>query len=332
MGKILNALKTANGDIPDLVLQCLDDHGHDATPAAVTEVRQFSARRAAATAVVEPIFEKPAVTRLTLHEESPHKRPQLEEDWLDSQPMPAVRSVSMRISDSAPFLSPKANDRRAAEQYRIIRTKIFHQLPGSSITVVSSPGVGDGKTVTAVNLAAALALKSEDKVILVDADLRLSKVHERLGIPRAPGLAEVLSGACTLEEAMLRVEQLPNFYILPAGQAEANPTELIDSANWRALMARFREEFRRTIVDSPPVEAVADYDLIVASCDGVVLVVRQDKTSRPLLTSALAKVKGKLTGVLINDAQDWFLWKRSSPNYHYYQRGPQDKEGTKATR
>ncbi len=91
---------------------------------------------------------------------------------------------------------------------------------------------------------------------------------------------------------MLRVEQLPNFFVLPAGQALTNPTELIwTSSNWRALMARFRAEFRRTLVDSPPVEAVADYDLIAGSCDGVVLVVRPDHTSRPLLTSALEQGK-----------------------------------------
>ena len=198
--------------------------------------------------------------------------------------------------------------------------------------MISSPGMGDGKTVTAVNLAAALAHKSEDKIILIDADLRLSRVHERLGIPKTPGLAEVLSGACTLEDAMLRVEQLPNFYILPAGQAEANPTELLDSSNWRALLARLREEFRRTIVDSPPVEAVADYDLIAANCDGVVLVVRPDHTSRPLLARALTKVKGKLIGVLINDVEDWFLWKRGSPSYHYYQNGSRGKEAPKAAK
>jgi capsular exopolysaccharide synthesis family protein len=307
-------------------------------------MRYFNGRRAAGASVVEPIFEKPPVVRLPQREES-HDQPQpAEAVWREAPEMlpipgladmrtqPGVRPVSFRISDSRPLLSPKREDRRAAEQYRIIHTRIFHQLPGSSITVISSPGMGDGKTVTAVNLAAALAHKSEDKIILIDADLRLSRVHERLGIPKTPGLAEVLSGACTLEDAMLRVEQLPNFYILPAGQAEANPTELLDSSNWRALLARLREEFRRTIVDSPPVEAVADYDLIAANCDGVVLVVRPDHTSRPLLARALTKVRGKLIGVLINDVEDWFLWKRGSPSYHYYQNGSRGKEAPKAAK
>lgn len=326
MGKILNALKAANGDIPDLVLQCLDDV-HEA-PAARTETRQFNGRRAGATAVVEPIFEKPSVVRLPQREEN-YERPEPAEP-VSRKTQPGVRQVSFRISDSSPLLSPKREDRRAAEQYRIIRTRIFHQLPGASITVISSPGMGDGKTVTAVNLAAALAHKSEDKVILIDADLRLSKVHERLGISKGPGLAEVLAGTCTLEDAILQVEQLPNFYVLPAGEAATNPTELLDSSNWHALLARLREGFRRTIIDSPPVEAVADFDLIGAHCDGVVLVVRPDHTSRPVLASALAKLKGRLTGVLINDVEDWFLWKRESPSYRYYQGNAPVKQGFKA--
>ncbi len=342
MGKILNALKTANGDIPELVLQCLDDE-REAPQARPAETRQAGGRRVGIAPVLEPIFEKPPVVRLPQREPSYDRLAPAEEAWPDSfetPPVPgltdaqpvAARQVSFRLSDSSPLLSPKREDRRAAEQYRIIRTRIFHHLPGSSITVISSPGMGDGKTVTSVNLAAALAHKSEDKVILIDADLRLSKVHERLGIPKTPGLAEVLAGTCTLEDAMLRVEQLPNFYVLPAGQAEVNPTELLDSSSWRALLARLRAEFQRTIVDSPPVEAVADFDLIAATCDGVVLVVRPDHTSRPVLASALAKVKGKLTGVLINDVADWFLWKRESPSYRYYQGGSRTQPASKAAK
>jgi capsular exopolysaccharide synthesis family protein len=343
MGKILNALKAANGDIPELVLQCLDDV-RDAPAVRVADARQFNSRRAAAASVVEPIFEKPPVVRLPQREENYDRPEPMEEVWPEARETPpapgladigtkpATRQVSFSISDTSPLLSPRREDRRAAEQYRIIRTKIFHQLRGPSITVIASPGMGDGKTVTAVNLAAALAHKSEDKVILIDADLRLSKVHERLGIAKTPGLAEVLSGTCALEDAMLQVEELPNFHVLPAGQPQANPTELLDSSNWRGLLARLREEFRRTIVDSPPVEAVADYDLISAHCDGVVLVVRPDHTSRPLLTSALAKIKGKLAGVLINDVEDWFLWRHGSSSYRYYQNSTRGKHGPKAAK
>lgn len=333
MGKILNALKTANGEIPDLVLQCLDEV-HEAPAARGTEARAHNGRRASATAVVELPQREPEYLRSEPAEEIWQDAPgDFPLPALAEPPVPpAAKQVSFRISDASPLLSSKHEDRRAAEQYRIIRTRIFHHLAGNSITVVSSPGMGDGKTVTSVNLAAALAHKSEDRVILIDADLRLSKVHERLGISRTPGLAEVLSGACTLEDAMLQVEQLPNFFVLPAGHAETNPTELLDSSNWHALLARLRQEFRRTIIDSPPADAVADYDLIAAAADGVVLVVRPDHTNRPLLMRTLAKVKSKLIGVLINDVEDWFLWKQGSPSYHYYQNSSAGKAAVKAVK
>jgi len=325
MGKILNALKTANGDIPELVLRCLEDRVPDAPADNFAVARDLMIRRAAATGLLEPIAEKAPVVQL------PQRLETIDRSG-DRTSQRTARTVSLRISDASPFLSPKSEDRRAAEQYRVIRTRIFHQVTGHSVTVVSSPGMGDGKTVTALNLAAALALKSEDKVILVDADLRLSKVHDRLGLPAAPGLAEVLSGACLLEDALIRVDQLPNFYLLLAGEAETNPSELLDSSRWPALIQRLREEFQRTIVDSPPVEAVADYDLIASVCDSVVLVARPNHTSRTALNRALTKVKGKLAGVLINGAEDWFLWRNKSSAYYYYQNRVSPKQGHKASK
>ena len=77
--------------------------------------------------------------------------------------------------------------------------------------------------------------------------------------------------------------------------------------------------FAHVIVDSPPIELVADFDLIAAVCDGVALVVRPDHTDRSLCLAAIQKLKPKLTGVLVNAARDWFLWKKSSyHNYYHY--------------
>jgi protein-tyrosine kinase len=234
----------------------------------------------------------------------------------------AKRVVSLRISDSAPLLSADSEDRMAAEQYRKLRTKILQYPATLSMIVVSSPGSGDGKTVSAINLAGILALKGEGRVLLVDGDLRRSAVHVRLQIPRSPGLADVLAGECTLEEALLEVEELPSLCILPAGRATGNPAELFDSSSWVALASRMREQFARIVVDSPPVQAVADYDLMAEVADGTLLVVRPDRTNRRHCNVALEKVKHKLIGVLINDAADWFLWKQYSSGYAYYRQSP----------
>ena len=174
--------------------------------------------------------------------------------------------------------------------------------------VISSPAPGDGKSVTAINTAGALALESEAAVLLVDADLRKPALHKQLGLPQSPGLADVLAGACALEDALVHTKEFPNLYAMSSGTTSANLVELLDSKQWRAVCTRLRGMFRYVIIDSPPVAAVADYALIQDVCDGVILVVRPYWTNRNLCRQALDLVpKGKFLGVLLNRVPDWPL-------------------------
>jgi capsular exopolysaccharide synthesis family protein len=202
------------------------------------------------------------------------------------------------------------------------------------LIVISSPDSGDGKSVTAINTAGALALKSEGQVLLLDADLRRSAVHVQLGLPESPGLADVLAGACTLEDALVRTQEFPNLHVVSAGTISANPVELLDSARWRELCAKFRDTFRYVIIDSPPVGAVADYELIQAVIDGVILVLRPDFTNRHLCLRALDFVpKTKFLGVLLNCVPDWSPARYAGSDYHYYSREKSytSNEATRAT-
>lgn len=208
---------------------------------------------------------------------------------------------------------------RAAEQYRILRTKILLSPRPLRLLCVSSPQVGDGKSVTALNLAGALALKLGQSVLLVDGDFRRASLAGMLGLPASPGLANVLAGECHWSEAVGRLDRVSNLYFLPAGRRSEHPAELYDSAAWPALCAELRKHFRSVIIDSPPVGLVADYDLIEAVSDGVVLVVRPDHTRRDLCLQALQAVPAeKLVGVVINMAPNWFLFRRSGHGYAYY--------------
>jgi capsular exopolysaccharide synthesis family protein len=228
-----------------------------------------------------------------------------------------VKVLSLRISANTPVLPFDGNHGEASEQYRIIRTKLIHHPKQPRMIVIASAITGDGKTVTAVNLAGALSLKTESKVLLLDADFRHSQVHHQLGLPKEPGLADVLRGSATLEDALIQTEQLPNLYVLSAGEPKTNPAELLDSPRWPALCARLRQTFRYVIVDSPPVGAVADYALIQRVCDGVVLVVRPDHTNRSACLAALELIpKDRLVGAVLNCVPDWFLG-RSSASYYY---------------
>jgi receptor protein-tyrosine kinase len=219
-------------------------------------------------------------------------------------------------------------DPRAAEQYRIARTKIIQHPNSPRMIVVSSAGPGDGKTLSSINLAGALALKTEQSVLLIDADFRRSAVHQRLGLPASPGLTDVLDGSIALEEALVRTEQFPNLYVLPAGAQKTNPTELLDSSRWRALTAVLRNAFQFVIADSTPIWAVADYELIETVCDGVLLIARPDHTPRKAFLQAVASIPNqKLIGVLLNWVPKWFLGR----SYHYdapyyYQANGKEKE------
>lgn len=236
-----------------------------------------------------------------------------------AEPFGAIRTLGFRLPAPSPLLPFEEGQWRPSEQYRILRTKISQHPKQPHLIVVSSPAPGDGKSVSAINTAGAVSLKSEGQVLLVDADLRKSAIHVQLGLPESPGLAEVLKGTCTLEEALVHARDFPNLFVLSAGSAVDNPVELLDSAAWQALCAKLRSLFRYVVLDSPPVGAVADYDLIQAVCDGVILVVRPDHTDRRLCQKALDNIpKAKFMGILLNCVPDWKPGRHAGADYYYY--------------
>jgi capsular exopolysaccharide synthesis family protein len=231
-----------------------------------------------------------------------------------------VRILAAQPSANARVLQSVVSNSPGVEQYRIIRTRIVQHPARPKIIVVSSAGAGDGKTVSAVNLAGVLSLRDDANVLLIDADLRRADVSSILGLPSEPGLANTLEGSCTLQEAIVQVEQFPNLYVLPAGASDRNPAELLDSERWRSLCSIVRENFNFALIDAPPIAAVADYELIQANCDGVIMVVRPDHTDRTLCNKAFELIpKKKRLGVVLNCAYEWFLWKTHES--HYYGKG-----------
>jgi capsular exopolysaccharide synthesis family protein len=228
-----------------------------------------------------------------------------------------VRLVAIDLAPGAPLLPFGRSDDEASEQYRIIRTKINHHPKQPRIVLVSSPMTGDGKTISAINLAAALSLQEDIRVLLLDCNFRRSSVTKLLGIAATPGLGEVLRGEADLEAALVQIEQFPNLYVLPPGTMSTGSAELLATARWRSLMERCRTEFRFVILDAPPIGAVAECELLQLACDGIVLVVRQDHTNRHLWRRTLQTVpKEKQIGVILNCVKNWFLWKTHKYSYH----------------
>jgi capsular exopolysaccharide synthesis family protein len=290
MSKIFDALTKAGDDTSAILTSVFD---------GVTE-----SRTAPELVMPTPEPEPPRAAAVPVEERMEHR-------------VDAVRSAPVRVSAIAPVFPLDDAHPQAAEQYRIIRTKLLQHSAQPRTIVVSSPSSGDGKTVTAVNTAACLALKEGAKVLLIDADLRRSSIADLLGLPAEPGLADVLAGRCVAAEAVTRLEQLPNLSVLTAGRRCGNPAELLDSVQWRALIEACRKEYRYIVIDATPVAAVADYELVQVVCDGIVVVVRPDHTDRKLFEKTLATIpKAKLIGAVINCAENWFLWK--THGYGYY--------------
>lgn len=237
---------------------------------------------------------------------------------------PDIRRVDLAVSAFTPVFPFEDEHSDAAEQYRLIRTKILHHPKAPKTLVISSGSSGDGKTITAINLAASLALKSATSVLLIDADLRRPRVANALGL-EGPGLTDVISGRCSLDEALCCPNQLPNLCILTAGTPTTNPVELLDSDQWRLLMQEVRRRFSSTVLDTTPVALVADYDLVQLQSDGVILVARPDHSARSVTFKALELVpKDKLIGVVLNCVEDWFLWKVESYGLYGYRYGRPD--------
>ena len=192
----------------------------------------------------------------------------------------------------------------AAEQFRTLRTRIAQVESAGQrrVILVTSPGSGDGKTVTAANLALTMAQEFQRQVLLVDADLRSARLHECLGIPREPGLSDVLAGDVPLEDALVSLSEY-RVLALPAGTPHGRPTELLSSEPMRRLIENLGRRFDRVVIDSTSAH-FADAGVLEPLVDGVLLIVRAGRTSRPSVGRALGLVpRAKLLGLVLNDSR-----------------------------
>lgn len=228
----------------------------------------------------------------------------------------AYRVVRASPAAGAPVFPYAGPDTQAAEQYRLVRARVLQRRPEAQFLAVSSPNAGDGKTVSAINLAGVFAMRGSDDVLLVGADLRHADLAERLGMPAEPGLADVLTGRCSLREAVMTVQQLPRLHVLAAGKPDASPTELFESDVWKHTCDELRKTFSLVVFDTAPIGAVADYELVQAQCDGVILVATPDHTVRKNLATAMAAIpEDKLLGLVLNGVRRWLFWR--TPDYGF---------------
>ncbi|NLT76116.1 MAG: polysaccharide biosynthesis tyrosine autokinase [Planctomycetes bacterium] len=218
---------------------------------------------------------------------------------------PAIRGQKIRISPES----------REAEAFRTVRTALFFGAPKDEARtiLVTSPAPGEGKTTTVSNLGIAMA-QAGQRTLIVDTDFRRPMQHKVFGLNRqARGLSCVLVGQMGLDEA---IEELPmaNLFVLTCGPDVPNPAEMLNSDRFAEIVKTLAGRYDRVLIDSPPVIAVADAQIVAALCDVTVLVLRAHKSMRRVSMQAcdsLAGVGGRILGVVVNDVP------RKSDRYGY---------------
>jgi capsular exopolysaccharide synthesis family protein len=198
-------------------------------------------------------------------------------------------------------LAPKS---LAAEQYRQLRTRLTHADGAQNLrtVLVTSPQKGEGKSITAANLALTMAQELQRRVAIVEADLRKPSLRHFFGLPAGPGLSEYLTGAAELRDVMRFLPEF-NLIVIDAGLAPANPAELLGSTAMRRLLDHLRARFDRVILDTPPVLPLADVAVLAPLVDGALMVVRAGVTPKPAIENALrAFDSSRLLGVVLNES------------------------------
>jgi protein-tyrosine kinase len=191
----------------------------------------------------------------------------------------------------------------AAEQYRSLRTRLQRAESTRSLRTiaVTSPAKGDGKSLTVSNLALTMAQEFQQRVLLMDADLRRPTIHRLFGIAEAPGLTDVLMSAADLEQALVPLPE-HQLTILPAGLPPAHPAELLGSATMRRVLDSLRSRFDRILIDVPPVAPLADLHILAPMVDGLLMIVRAGVTPKPAIERALAGLdQSKVLGLVLNE-------------------------------
>jgi capsular exopolysaccharide synthesis family protein len=190
----------------------------------------------------------------------------------------------------------------SAEQYRTLRTRIHQAANGRSINalVVTSPGLGEGRTHTAASLALSMTREFDRRVCVMDANLRSPQIRRIFGLPEGPGLSDVLTERARLEDALIHIDE-HNITVLPGGEVTTQP-ELLGSIAMRRIMQSLRAQFDRIVIDAPAAVPVADVALLTPFVDGLVLVVRAGVTPKPAIHEAISGINSdKLLGVVLND-------------------------------
>jgi polysaccharide biosynthesis transport protein len=216
---------------------------------------------------------------------------------------PVLGYVPLIEMEERRLLNERSSSSFVLESYRVLRSNVQFATVGTTINslMITSTMPDEGKSVTAANLAVAMALDGR-RVILVDADLRRPTIHVKFGISQSPGLTNVLVGHTDLKQA-LRETTVPKLQLLTAGPLPPNPAEMLHSKPMKQLHEQLKKLADVVIFDTPPCLAVADAQVMAASVDGVLYVIQFGETKKSGVRHAvelLEQAHANILGMIFN--------------------------------
>jgi len=235
-----------------------------------------------------------------------------------------VRRVEAVKSGNQYIVTAIEPDSPVAEEYRRLKSMLLRETKKdflNTIMVTSSVG-GEGKSLTSINLAVALAQELDHSILLVDADLRKPMIHEYLGLEYKRGLSDYLIGEMDISEVMIKTG-IGNLVVIPAGRMVENPVELLSSGKMKALVKELKQRYmdRYVIIDTPPILSCSEGIAIGSYVDGVVFVVQEKKAQKKTVEDALNMIKGlNVLGLVFNNVSEVNLDGHYSHYYYKYKK------------
>src|ERR1700758_1588722 len=227
-----------------------------------------------------------------------------------------IRSLLPAVREESRVVTLTDSNKLGGEKFRLLRARLRNLRERQQLhkLVITSAVPNDGKTLVAMNLAVCLAKHTNEKILLLEGDLRKPMLGEHLGIQALPGIGEWALADQPVSKFIYRFDDL-QLWILPAGSAPENSVNILQSSRFLELYNQLSTCFDWIIIDAPPLLPMADVSFWSRQADGLLLVVREGHTPKAILQKGLETLDNpKVIGVVLNDSHQL----ESGYYYHYY--------------
>ena len=193
-----------------------------------------------------------------------------------------------------------------AEAYRSLRTNIQYSSFDKEYKtlVVTSANPGEGKTTVSSNLALVLS-QGEKKILLIDCDMRRPSIHKRFRVTNTHGITDLLLGKKSIDSVINKFNN--NLHIITSGKIPPNPAEMLDSKVMTKFLDAMKNEYDYIVIDTPPIQAAADAQILSTKTDGILVVVRAGETKKDIVIDSISKLKkvnANIIGTVLNGVEN----------------------------